>query len=238
MGLSMGNRVPLLRVDPALGDGLSGAARSNAEGELLVGIVRLPRGAWRPPEPETAGGALGLLIVDGFMVRELAVGDSSALEPLGQGDLIRPWQEDAASFCLATWAVVQPAELAVLDGAFTAALARWPAVVPALLERAMRRSRWLAAEAAISNIVGIETRVLCVLWQLAERWGVLENGGVVLTLPVTHGMLAKLVGARRPSVTQALGRLTEGGQLRRLADGRYALIGNPPSVTTEAQPAQ
>jgi CRP/FNR family transcriptional regulator, cyclic AMP receptor protein len=226
----MGSRVSLLRIDPELGNVLSGDARRTAEGKLLVSVVSLEPGEWSPPELRDAGAALGLLLLDGFMIRRLTIGASSAIEPLGRGDLIRPWQEDAASFSRASWSVVEWAELAVLDGAFTAALARWPALIPVLLERAMRRSRWLAAEAAISNIVGMETRVLTVLWQLAERWGAFEEGGVVLSLPVTHDFLAKLVGARRPSVTQALGELTEAGKLRRLPDGRFRLMGDPPAA--------
>jgi Mn-dependent DtxR family transcriptional regulator len=47
-------------------------------------------------------------------------------------------------------------------------------------------------------------------------------------IPVTHGVLASVVGARRPSVTTALGRLQEDGLIERLPDGEWLLHGSPP----------
>jgi CRP-like cAMP-binding protein len=61
----------------------------------------------------------------------------------------------------------------------------------------------------------VEARLLVQFWQLAERWGRVDRDGIAVTLPLTHELLAKLVGAARPSVTTALGRLAEGGLLLR-----------------------
>jgi CRP/FNR family cyclic AMP-dependent transcriptional regulator len=49
---------------------------------------------------------------------------------------------------------------------------------------------------------------------------------VTVPLPLTHALLAKLVGAARPSVTTALGRLAARSDLVR-SDGRWLL--NPAS---------
>jgi len=69
-------------------------------------------------------------------------------------------------------------------------------------------------------------------WHLAERWGRVGRDGVTITLPLTHELLAKLVGAARPSVTTALGDLAARGLLTRDQDSwrlshesRHALSG-------------
>jgi CRP-like cAMP-binding protein len=49
------------------------------------------------------------------------------------------------------------------------------------------------------------------LWHLAARWGKVEPGGIRLTLPLTHQLLGRLIGAERPSVSHALARLSEAG---------------------------
>jgi hypothetical protein len=53
---------------------------------------------------------------------------------------------------------------------------------------------------------------------------------VVLPLALTHGWLANLVGAQRPSVTTALGHLTSAGRVERLDDGSWLLRGGPPNL--------
>ena len=54
--------------------------------------------------------------------------------------------------------------------------------------------------------------------------------GVVLPLRLTHGWLANLVGAQRPSVTTALGNLAGAGLVERLDDGSWLLRGEPPNI--------
>ena len=60
-------------------------------------------------------------------------------------------------------------------------------------------------------------------------------GGVRVDVPLTHSVLARLVGARRPTVTTALQRLTQLDYLRR--EGRcYTLLGDAGRVAElEAQ---
>ena len=43
------------------------------------------------------------------------------------------------------------------------------------------------------------------------RWGKVEPGGIRLPLPLTHQLLGQLIGAERPSVSHALGRLPHAG---------------------------
>lgn len=59
----------------------------------------------------------------------------------------------------------------------------------------------------------VERRLLLKLRQLAERWGKVTPDGVRLDLRLTHQELASMVGAVRESVTIALGRLAEAGEI-------------------------
>ena len=59
----------------------------------------------------------------------------------------------------------------------------------------------------------VERRLLLKLRQLAGRWGRVTPDGLRLDLKLTHQELANMVGAARESVTIALGRLSEAGDI-------------------------
>jgi Mn-dependent DtxR family transcriptional regulator len=71
--------------------------------------------------------------------------------------------------------------------------------------------------------------VLAFLWHLAERYGVVVPGAVRIDVPLTHSVLARLVGARRPTVTTALQRLMHLGYLQRDARA-FVLLGDAGAV--------
>jgi hypothetical protein len=104
----------------------------------------------------------------------------------------------------------------------------------ALMARAIRRSRALSYHLAVSQITGVETRVLIVLWEFAARWGHVRPDGVALRLGVTHETLARLVGARRQSVTTALRALHEARRVTQEGPGRWLMHGEPPSTSMSA----
>jgi Crp-like helix-turn-helix protein len=54
----------------------------------------------------------------------------------------------------------------------------------------------------------------------------------VVPLVLPHRVIAQLVGARRPTVSTALGRLAGEGTLTRLADGTWLLRGHPVGLPT------
>jgi len=68
------------------------------------------------------------------------------------------------------------------------------------------------------------------MWHFADRWGRMTRDGARVHLPITHSVLASVVGARRPSVTTALGRLEAQGMIERLGDGEWLLRGAPPDA--------
>jgi CRP-like cAMP-binding protein len=220
--------VQLLECDPQLADGLSAEERAVAAGSLPVQGAMLKKGNWDPglesPEPEH----LGYLVCGGVLVRRVEVARGRGIELLGRGDLLRPWQEDASSFCRASWEVLEPTTLVVLAPPVARALARWPAISSHLVARGVNRSRASTAAAAIASIVGVEERLLILLWHLAERWGEPTKEGIRIPIGLPHRLLAELVGARRPSVTTALTNLQEEGRLTGTSTGSWVLQGDPP----------
>jgi predicted transcriptional regulator of viral defense system len=50
---------------------------------------------------------------------------------------------------------------------------------------------------------------------------------------MTHSLLARIVGARRPSVSTALGKLQSRGLVERTDNGHWLLLGEPPGEIDE-----
>jgi CRP-like cAMP-binding protein len=168
-------------------------------------------------------------------VRHVRVIDRPPAELLGPGDLLHPWEPDHTEPFVAgaRWDVLEPARVAVLDRRFAAVIGRWPDLVAALFARAIARSRSLLLNLAIGQLVGVDIRLLVLLWHIAERWGEHdENGaadGVVVPVHLTHQIVASLISAQRPTVTSALAALTERGLISRGPDGLIVLHGEPPT---------
>jgi CRP/FNR family transcriptional regulator, cyclic AMP receptor protein len=216
--------VRVLEADPDLGADLDRLTLASATRELIAPLVEVGwtthGGHWGPTE---ADARLGLLVLDGLLLREVRVLRTTAGELLGAGDVLRPADVDGELTLPAPaeihWTVLAPLTVAALDGVFMAAACRYPAVLARVTGRAVARAKALALHDAVTNLRHVETRLLVQFWHLAERWGRVGRDGVTVTLPLTHELLAKLVGAARPSVTTALGRLSERGQLTRDGDG-------------------
>ena len=227
--------VRLLEADPDLGGLLTGTRRQEAERELVVRVHRLGVGVWDVSRLEGAGADhVGLLLLDGVIAREVIVADHVSAELLGPGDLVRPWQDSTKAELLPVdvlWSILSPSSFAVLDRRFAGELARWPEVTAALFERLSERSLRLGTTQAISQLTRVDRRLKALLWHLAERWGRVSGDGVVVPLALTHRILGQLVGARRPTVSTALGELAERGELVRRVDGSWVLRGSPPDAS-------
>lgn len=226
------SRAKLLELDPDLGRHLDESRAEAATRRLVVGVETLRRGPW---SPHAAAGAspepFGLLVLEGLMVREATVGEHPCAELVGPGDVIRLGGEHEADELLPRsleWTVLPPTLVAPLDAELLAAAAPWPEVLSSLIDRAGRRADRLIVLQAITHLTRVDDRLLALLWYLAERWGRVVPGGVVLTLRLPHRTLAGMVGARRPSVTTALGQLMARGAVERRADGAWVLRGGPP----------
>lgn len=230
MPLSPEPRLPDVRIldeDPDLAAGLSGGDLEAASRAALARTYVLGRGPWTPPkEQPNAHSTVGLLVLDGLLLRSIEIGDRCSTELLGEGDLLRPWQSDAEDGLLPVgvhWTVLEPARVALLDARFATATSQWPQIGTALVGRALRRARWQGVFAALSHMNRVDQRVLLAFWCFAERWGRVRTDGVLVRLPVTHEQLGALIGARRPSVTTALSALGESGLLEPVARGEWLL---------------
>lgn len=239
--------MPLARVldeDPDLHDRVPDPERPRALAEAVARVESLEIGMWDEPDsPDHHREGYGLLVLEGLLARRVTLGRFDCTELLGQGDLLRPWSFAGASLSSVpskvTWNVVEPVRLAALDRRFALTIAPWPEVTAALMDRIVARARWLAFQLAVCHVVRVDTRLLLMLWHFADRWGRMTKEGARVRIPVTHSVLASVVGARRPSVTTALGRLQEQGLIARLPDGAWLLHGTPPEdyATIEAEAA-
>ena len=234
-----GEWVHLFRADPQLAAELPAETLHAAMPYAFARIRWLEAGRWSPEREPPVAGDLGLLVLDGFVMRQVHVLDRPCTELLGPGDLLRPWEPAHTEPFSAgvRWEALEPVRLAVLDRRLTAVLGRWPELIAAVVGRAVARSRELALNLAIGQIVGIELRLLVVLWRIAQRWGAREAGGVVLPVHLPHHLLASLAAARRPTVTRALGQLTEQNLVSRRSDGLLVLHGAPPNQFRRLQSA-
>ena len=233
-----GGSVQLLDVDPDLAHELDPRRAREAAQRLYARVTDIPRGRWTP---DAAGGQpIGLLVLDGLLLREATVGDHPAAELIGPGDVIRAWDDEEQEELLPRtigWTALAPTRVAVIDRALAVRAAQWPEVFAALLDRAARRAERLVVLQAIAHLTRVDDRLLALMWCLAERWGRVIPDGVVVSLRLSHRTLAGMVGARRPSVTTALGQLMARGEIERRDDGEWILRGNPPQPREERDQA-
>ena len=231
--------VALLDEDPDLGLGITEKDWPAARRRALAAVLEIDPPDWDTSEiqGQAEDGWLGLLVFDGILLRRVKVGRRMACELFGPGDVIRPWDADGEYEPLAIsvdWLVLRPIRLAVLDTAFVLRVAPWPSINSRIVSRVAQRARYLALTQAVTHLPRAYARLLILFWLLAERWGKVTTSGVYVTLPVTHEVLAMLIGARRPTVTIALQRLTRSGLLVRERRDRWLLTNK--AIETLKQP--
>ena len=167
-------------------------------------------------------GGLGLLLIEGVVALDIQVGDRTASELVGAGDLLAPWTsaDDVVLLASETFSrALVRTRVAVLDAAFAERIRPWPQVLHALLRRAVRRTMELNVHRAATCHPRADARIALLLWHLAERWGIVGADGILVPLPLTHRLIGQLVGAERPSVSHALARLSSAGLVTRDSNG-------------------
>ena len=230
--------VLVLQEDPDLAEALTDGDREQATRLLRAAILELPVGPWEPPEGEPGG--LGLLVLDGLLARNVELGKAMSVEILGPGHLLRPWDDALLTTIVpssSAWEVLEPSSVAVLGRQASTVVGHWPELMAAFSSRLLRRVRNQALLMAAANFTRVEDRLLAALWHLGSMWGRVGTDGVVLPFRLTHETLAHLVGARRPSVTLAMGALKREGRLLRRPDGHYVLLGEPPDWQADVHSA-
>jgi CRP/FNR family transcriptional regulator, cyclic AMP receptor protein len=194
----------------------------------LARVVALQPRHWDPSSISGAAGAHwpGLYVLSGLVVRRTRVASRDAGELMLPGDVFRPWDEDLGYEPLdvsTDWLVLRPTRLAVLDDHFAARMARWPAVCTSVVGRLSDRLRQSAVQQAITHLPRADSRLLLTMWVLAERSGTVRPDGVVVRLPLTHSVLATLIGSHRPTVTISLRTLADQGLLYRKSRSEWLL---------------
>lgn len=226
-------RVAVLEADPDLARRLGDARRAHAERLSVAIVLRRDTGVWHAKDDAAHGrDGLGLLVVEGMLVRRVGLAGRYGAELLSVGDVLQPAEHDGEEATLpfeATWRVLGPLHLAVLDLDWMARMAPFPEVTAELMRRVMVRSRRLASMLAIAQHHRLEDRLRLLFWELADRYGRVGPDGVRLDLGLTHALISHLVGAHRPSVSAALARLEHAELIRRRERG-WLLLGAPPAL--------
>lgn len=222
-------RVSLVEEDPDLLKGLDPSTADEIRRAAQVSVVEFEAGPWRGKPLPTP--TFGFFILDGVVSRGVVIQGRRSAELLGPGDVLRPSASEEVDSSVSfdvSWDLLEPARIALLDEEFAAAVTRWPEFVAAMMDRIMRRAHALGFHLAVSHLKLVEMRLLVILWYYADRWGRVTPEGILLPLRMTHGLLARVVGARRPSVSTALGRLQERRLVERTDNGHWLLLGPPP----------
>jgi CRP/FNR family transcriptional regulator, cyclic AMP receptor protein len=220
----------ILIEDTELGEHLSEARLGHAKRDCVARVIRLGPGPWTAgAEVRRMRFGIGLLVLDGLLIRRVGLESRFGAELLGAGDLLRPWQSEEGQMLPHTggWRVLRDTRLAVLDSAFALRTARYPEIISALFGRAIRRSRHLAINMAIVHQPRVDLRLHMLFCELADRWGSVHPDGVRLPIRLTHVVLGELIAARRPSVTKALAELAERKAVCWTGDA-WLLQGAPP----------
>jgi CRP-like cAMP-binding protein len=221
----------VLDEDRGFASALSEEERSQARHATRASVVRIERGTYSAQEIFGEGGGLiGLLVLDGLVIRQVVVAGRRCGELVAASSLLRPWDDFGMSAPMpfeVRWRVLTPLRLAILDRRWSQLCARWPALMEAVVERAVERAHTLAFNVAIHCLQHVELRLIVLMWHLADRFGRVGPEGVVIPLKLRHGDIAELVGARRPTVSTAIAELEREGRLARHPRG-WLLIGEPP----------
>jgi CRP/FNR family transcriptional regulator, cyclic AMP receptor protein len=165
-----------------------------------------------------------IMLLEGVVVREVVLGATTASELLGPTDVVDIGTAAEAVLNTATvWNVPERARVAVLDDRLLLMLRRWPSIGRILLARAAQREARICVHRAIAQLPRVEQRVLAFFAYLAERWGRVAPGGLIVPVHLTHEGLGRLIGARRPTVSLALKQLATAELLVRRDDGAWLL---------------
>ena len=223
----------VLEEDTELALAIPADRRKQAVGECVSKTIMLPPGRWHPSQTQLQGG-IGLLLLDGLVIRRVGVEGTFGAELLGKGDLLRPWQSgEAPTMAVRTgFQVIKRARMAVLHERFAQRIARYPQLTGSLVARALARSRALAVNMAIVHQPRVDVRLHMLFWALAGRWGRTRGETVSLALKLTHNVLSELVAARRETISRALSELEDKGLVQTVDEG-WLLFRAPPAELLE-----
>lgn len=190
--------------------------RTVADRLAVATSYRIEPGRWEDGAAMTALQRCGsAIVVRGLLVQDTALGGRTSSQLLGPGSVLACDENSVTSLSSEVrWtAGGEGAIVAVLDERFTRACELWPRLTLLLHRRLTQQLQACALHMAIVALPRAEHRVLALLWQLADRWGSVGRDGIAVHLPLTHELIGRLIGARRPTVSLAIQALVEEGAL-------------------------
>ncbi len=227
-----GSVVSVLEADPELARHLDPVQARTASRLAVANVVSLPKATFHPHDRlPNRPGTLGMLVLDGLLLRAVQVAGRPSLEVLGTGDVIRPFEAEPDPYAAVPqavkWWALRPAKLAVLDAGFIRRMSDHPEVIADLAGRLSRGSAAGCLRLSIVQQPRLSTRLEVMLWHLADRFGRVHAEGVLLPVPMCHGLLSWLVGASRPAVCRAVNELQRSGRVDPGPDGTWWLRRRP-----------
>ena len=232
-----GRTVPLIEVIPGL-DRWFGDTDRSAISRLRLPFLTAFDGTFDLEQALLGSGAFAIVIVDGMMLRTFGLAEHCGLQLLGPGDLIsRPGEDGSELLTCGGLQARGVVRFAALDDHILALAQRYPRIIESLQACGDRQQQRLLAQLLICQMPRVEDRVLALMWLLAETWARVTSSGTVLPMRLTHDAIGLLVGARRSTITLALGALEERGALVRRSDDWLLLEQPRPSAGTRSMGA-
>jgi biotin operon repressor len=172
-----------------------------------------------------------LLVADGFVVLRATVGRGRRAVvtcEVGPGNVLLPPSAEEVLVALGR------SRLTVIDTDARGQLLRMPALAERIVERltaALGQKQEATATFALTRHV---ERVRRKLLQLGRSYGHVVRDGIRIDFPVSHALLAEMIGSSRETVTRAVDELQRAGFVAR-SGSTYRLLVSPESVFEPAQ---
>jgi CRP/FNR family cyclic AMP-dependent transcriptional regulator len=221
-------RLSLARAAPDLGAGLPPDRQPLLE-QISVAVVSVGDASSSVSDLLERFGAFAAIVVDGLVLHDVAVGGEPGVRVLGPGDVIGVSAERPTVLERSSYRATPATELAILGYEFLNAAHREPILLLGLHAATVEQTERLAAQLVICQMPRVADRVLAMMWLLADSFGRVTPAGTRLRLSLTHELLGAMVGARRPTVTLALGELSKRGAVVH-QDGSWLLLEPAPSA--------
>lgn len=212
-------------------DGLSSPDRDRAL-SVLLGCERIEIDAGAPGFATVFPPGALLLLEDGFVVLRAAV--PRALRSVITceavvGGLLLPPSRDEVLVGLGG------SRLTVIDADALARLVRIPALAERLVEQLMvalgQKQEATANFAPTRHVERLRRKFL----QLGRSYGHVVSDGIRIDFPVSHALLAEMIGSSRETVTRAVDELQRAGFVTRRGS-TYRLLVSPESVVEPPRP--
>jgi CRP/FNR family transcriptional regulator, cyclic AMP receptor protein len=198
--------VNLLRLWPELTASVAADERRDAERLLVAPLVTATGDALMPALAAHAN-AFAFVIARGVVFKETLVAARSSLELFTEGDVLAPLPPDdrrGGDASTSRYQAAGTASVAVLDQRFTLIARRWPEVGGFLHTRLAEQVHRASLHLATLHVPRAEERILALFIDLARRLGRVTPHGITIDLPLTHEVIGRLTGSRRPTVSLAL----------------------------------